>query len=238
MITNQNMNTMNEIEKIKNTMTSLEIAEVTGKRHSDVLEAIRTMEPAWEKVCQRKFPLMFKIRKLPNGGETRDPYYLLNKAECLYIATKFNDEARARLIIRWEELEKKNRPQLPVTYLDALKALVKAEEEKQQLTIENKEMQPKADYFDSLVDRKLLTNFRDTAKQLHVKQKEFIQWLIDGKYIFRKGKKLLPYQSSVEQGLFELKDYCNGEYADKQTLITPKGKETFKLLLENRKDIA
>ena len=39
------------------TMTSLQIAEVTGKRHSDVLEAIRNMEPAWEKVAQRRFPL-------------------------------------------------------------------------------------------------------------------------------------------------------------------------------------
>lgn len=39
------------------TMSSLEIAELTGKRHSDVLEAIRVMEPAWEKVAGRKFPL-------------------------------------------------------------------------------------------------------------------------------------------------------------------------------------
>ncbi len=30
-------------------MTSLEIAEVTGKQHKNVMQAIRNMEPAWEK---------------------------------------------------------------------------------------------------------------------------------------------------------------------------------------------
>lgn len=226
------MNTMNEIEKIKDTMTSLEIAEVTGKLHTHIIRDIRNI--LQQGVTETNFGLSTYKDKT---GRTL-PCFILTKKGCLILASGYDALLREKIINRWEELEKKNRPQLPVTYLDALKALVKAEEEKQQLTIENKEMQPKADYFDSLVDRKLLTNFRDTAKQLHVKQKAFIQWLIDGKYIFRKGKKLLPYQSSVEQGLFELKDYCNGEYADKQTLITPKGKETFKLLLENRKDIA
>lgn len=49
---------MNGSEIMKQeTMTSLEIAEITGKRHSDVLESIRNMEPAWEKIAQRKFPL-------------------------------------------------------------------------------------------------------------------------------------------------------------------------------------
>lgn len=223
---------MNEIEKIKDTMTSLEIAEVTGKLHTHIIRDIRNI--LQQGVTETNFGLSTYKDKT---GRTL-PCFILTKKGCLILASGYDALLREKIINRWEELEKKNRPQLPVTYLDALKALVKAEEEKQQLTIENKEMQPKADYFDSLVDRKLLTNFRDTAKQLHVKQKAFIQWLIDGKYIFRKGKKLLPYQSSVEQGLFELKDYCNGEYADKQTLITPKGKETFKLLLENRKDIA
>jgi phage regulator Rha-like protein len=74
-------------------MTSLQIAEVTGKMHKDVLESIRKMEPAWEKVCGRKFPLTFKITDLPNGGTRKDPMYELSKEECLYIATKFNDEA-------------------------------------------------------------------------------------------------------------------------------------------------
>ena len=83
-------------------MTSLEIAELTGKNHFDVMRAIRKMEPAWEKVNGCKFALV-EYRDLK--GELR-PCYQLTKTECLYIATKFNDEARARLVLRWEELEK------------------------------------------------------------------------------------------------------------------------------------
>ena len=71
-------------------MTSLEIAQVTGKMHKDVMKAIRNMEPAWLKVNAK--------------GELR-PCYSLSKTECLYIATKFNDEARAKLVIRWQQLE-------------------------------------------------------------------------------------------------------------------------------------
>jgi phage regulator Rha-like protein len=74
----------------KETMSSKEIADLTGKMHKDVLEAIRNMEPAWEKVCGRKFPLTFKTIELPNGGHRKDPIYELNKTECLYVATKFN----------------------------------------------------------------------------------------------------------------------------------------------------
>ena len=86
-------------------MTSLEIAEVTGKQHKDVLKAIRNMEPAWVKTCGRKFALTSRTIVQPNGGTRDVPCYSLTKTECLYIATKFNDEARARLVLRWEEME-------------------------------------------------------------------------------------------------------------------------------------
>ena len=87
------------------TMTSLEIAELTGKQHNDLMKAIRKMEPAWEKVQGGKFSLLQKIYQLPNGGTKLQPYYMLTKTECLYIATKFNDEARAKLVLRWQQLE-------------------------------------------------------------------------------------------------------------------------------------
>ena len=82
-------------------MTSLEIAQVTNKKHCHVMEAIRKMEPAWMKVNGSNFRLV-EYRDLK--GELR-PCYSLTKTECLYIATKFNDEARAKLVLRWEELE-------------------------------------------------------------------------------------------------------------------------------------
>ena len=82
------------INKVQ-TITSLEIAELTGKQHKDVLKAIRNMEPSWEKVCGRNFALTSRTIVQPNGGTREVPCYQLTKTECLYIATKFNDEARA-----------------------------------------------------------------------------------------------------------------------------------------------
>ena len=92
--------------KTQQMMTSLEIAELTGKQHKHVMEAIRKMEPAWEKVHGSKFRLMCREVEIGNGAVRQAPCYLLTKTECLYIATKFNDEARARLVLRWEELER------------------------------------------------------------------------------------------------------------------------------------
>jgi Rha family phage regulatory protein len=89
-------------EQSEQTMTSLEIAELTGKQHKNVMQAIRNMEPAWEKVNGLKFQL---VEYRDQKGELR-PCYQLTKTECLYIATKFNDEARAKLVLRWEELER------------------------------------------------------------------------------------------------------------------------------------
>ena len=82
------------------------IAELTGKQHFHVMEAIRKMEPAWEIVQGLKFQLSSRVYYLPNGGTKVVPYYSLTKTECLYIATKFNDEARAKLELRCEELER------------------------------------------------------------------------------------------------------------------------------------
>lgn len=101
------------------------------------------------------------------------------------------------------------------------------------LTVENQIMQPKADYFDDLVDRNLLTGLRETAKELGVKPKEFISFLLSRKYLYRDKKgKLMPYQVHVNNGLFELKERFNEktQWTGTQTLVTPKGRETFRLL--------
>lgn len=101
-----------------------------------------------------------------------------------------------------------------------------------ELTVKNQIMQPKAEYFDELVDRNLLTSFRETAKELNIKEKKFINFLIEKKYLYRDKKgKLMPY-SSKNNGLFELKETFNEktQWSGTQTLITPKGRETFRLL--------
>ena len=83
-------------------MTSLDIAELCGKPHNDILKAIRKMELAWVKINGGKFSL---VEYKDSKGELR-PCYSLSKTETLYIATKFKDEMRAKLVLRWEELER------------------------------------------------------------------------------------------------------------------------------------
>lgn len=100
------------------------------------------------------------------------------------------------------------------------------------LTVENQIMAPKADYFDALVDRNLLTGFRETAKQLGVPPRAFVNFLIEKKYVYRDKKgKILPYEAKND-GFFEVKECLNEKtkWSGVQTLITPKGRETFRLL--------
>lgn len=107
------------------------------------------------------------------------------------------------------------------------------EGENSRLTVENAIMAPKAGYFDELVDRNLLTNLRETAKQLHVRERDFVRFLLDKKYMYRdKRGKLMPYAQHVEAGLFEVKECFNEktQWSGTQTLVTPKGRETFRLL--------
>lgn len=103
-----------------------------------------------------------------------------------------------------------------------------------ELTVENQIMKPKAEYFDDLVDRNLLTGIRETAKEFQIKQKDFVAFLMAKKYLYRDKKgKLMPYAKPLQDGLFELKETKNDAtaWSGSQTMITPKGRETFRLLM-------
>lgn len=95
------------------------------------------------------------------------------------------------------------------------------------------EMKPKADYFDNLVDSRLLTTFRDTAKELHMPPKQFTSWLTENGYIYRDRHGMIkPYEQHRKNGLFQMKDFSTPfGYSNVQTYVTVKGKETFRLLL-------
>lgn len=119
-------------------------------------------------------------------------------------------------------------------FLVAQQVLARREAELSQTKVENAILQPKADYFDELVERNTLTNFRETAKQLGVKQKSLITFLLDRKFIYRdKRGKLLP-TAGKSDGLFEVKECFNDktQWAGTQTRVTPKGRETFRLLCQ------
>lgn len=128
----------------------------------------------------------------------------------------------------------------PDTIIRLATALKEEQSKSKQLQVENatlvvdkQVMAPKADYFDELVDRNLLTGVYETAKQLGVAPKKFTAFLLEHKYVFRdKRGKLAPYQPHVESGLFALKECFNEKttWSGTQLMITPKGRETFRLL--------
>lgn len=205
---------MKELIK-KETMTSLDIAEVTGMRHADVMRSIRNMEEAWVKVSERNFALSSYKLAQPNGGYKDVPCYVLNKTECLYVATKFNDEARAKLILRWEELEIKQceQYQVPQSFAEALilaaKQQQKIEEQQKQLEASSKEivelngaiseMQPKVTYVDKILSSnetvtttQIAQDYGQSAKAFNVLLRNFdIQHKVGGQWILY--AKYLPY---------------------------------------------
>lgn len=116
--------------------------------------------------------------------------------------------------------------------LVANKTLAERDARISELTVQNTIMQPKAEYFDELISRNTLTNFRETAKELGISEKAFIRFLIDKKYIFRNQRgKLMPYANRSD-GWFEVKECYNEKtnWSGIQTLVTPKGREAFRLL--------
>lgn len=229
---------MNNIIKVGETinaseyMTSIEVAEITGKEHKHVMRDIRVLLE--QGVHESNFGLTFIIRTLPNNAQRKDPCYNITKKGCLILASGYNALLREKIIDRWEELETKERqtvPALPQTYLEALKALVLSEEQKQVLALENESMKPKADYFDTLVERGSNLNLRDTAKMIGVSERFFIEYLLLNGYLYRDAKRKLKPIAKYVGKYFVLKEWVRGENTGSQTLVTVEGKDKFYKLI-------
>lgn len=213
------MNEMIEFVDERQTMSSLEIARLTGKPHNDVLKAIRAMEPAWERITEGKF----SRSEYKDSTGRKLPCFELTKTECLYVATKFNDEARAKLVIRWEELERKARAsmlQLP-DFTDPAEAAMawakeyrekkvlmvenkQLEEENIQLALENQELKNDKNYLDLIMRSKALLTVSQIAQDYGMSGKAMnkqlaqmgIQYSINGQWILYAKYKDCGYVSS------------------------------------------
>lgn len=214
-----NLSKVGETINAKEYMTSREIAEIAGRNHKDVMRSIRDMEDAWVKVNGRNFAL---VEYTDTKGEKR-PMYRLNKTECLYIATKFNDEARAKLVIRWEELERANSMgnfNVPKSFREALLLAAEQQEviENQQKQIEEKNAKieldkPKVLFSEAVTTSKTSILIGDLAKIIkqngvEMGQNRLFSWLRDNGYLIkRKGSDFnMPTQKSMEMKLFEIKE--------------------------------
>lgn len=216
---------MNELIKVdfdKQTISARALWEVLGKPYKHFTDWFNQYKQ-YGFIENVDFKPFSEISEKPQGGRPIQDYEItidMAKELAMLQKTEKGKQIRQYLI----ELEKQwNNPEAVMA-----RALKIANQ-----TIEM--LKPKAAYFDALVERNLLTNFRDTAKELGIKERQFIQWLLDNKYIYRdKQGKLKPY-AQYTNDLFEEKDWANDKTAGVQTLITPKGKETFRLLL--RKEV-
>ncbi len=223
-------------------MTSREIAEITGKRHDNVMRDIRNMEPAWEKVNALKFELVEYVDK---KGEKRLEYQL-DKREVLYVATKWNDEIRARIILRWEELENnlrnnQNVISLPQNYEEALEHLLIQVRENKKLIAENKVLQPKADFYDAVAQSEDTIDVGEVAKVLAIKgygRNNMFKFLREQNVLMHNNQ---PYQKYIDCGYFK---QIETQWYDRKaemthiglkTVVYQKGLDFIRNLIEKQK---
>ena len=185
-------------------MTSREIAELAGKQHKHVLRDIRNMEPAWEKVNGSKFGL---VEYVDEKGEKR-PEYQLDKREALYIATKWNDETRAKLILRWEELEKAQQKMNPrLEFAEALRAYAdeveKNEKLKGEIEVKNvliAEYEPKVTYYDQILASTDTITVTQIAKDYGMTAQELNKLLHENKVQFKQSGQWILYKEYAKLG--------------------------------------
>ncbi len=212
-------------------MTSLEIAEVTGKQHKNVMQAIRNMEPAWEKIDGLKFQLIY----YEDAYGRKKPCYSLTKTECLYVATKFNDEARARLVLRWEELETKARRQQQVaremTDVEIMaRAVLISTKQIEALTKTVAVLEPKAHYCDEVLNSVSCLTTTQVAKGLEMTAIELNRRLCEMGIQFIQSGQYMLYEKYSRRGYAQNRTYSyydnDGEMHTRSYLVwTERGRE-------------
>lgn len=188
-------------------MSSLEIAEVIGKPHNDLMKAIRKMEPAWKNVHGGNFSLKQRLVQTGNGASRLVPYYDLTKLECLYIATKFNDEARAKLVLRWAELEDFYQQSLRQE-LELMKGETKRlTSEKAMLMDELEETEPLAEYCKQTLKSVSSFTVRQIAHQLCMTAQELNSLLCRKKIQYGQSGSYVPYAPFARRGFTKSRTY-------------------------------
>lgn len=201
---------MNELLS-KETMSSLQIAEITGKQHAHVMRDIRAILE--QGVHESNFGLKFRINKLGNGAERKDPYFELTKKGCLILASGYDARLRERIIDRWEELETEKQKggfAIPQSFSEALQlAADQARQiEEQQKAIEQKDariskLQPKADFADAAFKAEGKVDIGQAAKILGLPfgRNTLFKKLKEKGILFGRNE---PKQKYIDAGYFEL----------------------------------
>ena len=208
------------------TMSSLEIAELTGKRHDHVMVDIEKMLKELGKAAPEFSGTAFYE---VNNAKRERKIYNLPKRETLILVSGYSVAMRARIIDRWQELEAKGKPDLST---DVGKLLLIQEMAAKQLELisENKRISetlsiaaPKAEFVDNFVDSTGLKGFRKVAKILGISERKFRQFLVDNKIMYKQNGDWLPYAEHINAGRFVNKTGESQGHAFISTYFTPKG---------------
>lgn len=211
------------------TMSSREIAELCETRHNQVVE---TIERLFEKGVLRESRKTTRPYS-PEGGGRPTQIYDLTKRDTLVIVSGYNDELRARIIDRWQELETSNlRPVLDMRDMSQLQVaalqLIEMNHEKDEKIAK---LEPKADALDRLEASEGSVGPRLAAKMLNMPEKKFTSWLQSNRWAFRQNGigPLQAYVDKRDRGYLEHRPYTYHDQARgeertvAQMMITPKG---------------
>ncbi len=214
---------MNQIiENRKPTMTSREIAELTGKRHGDVIRDIRTMIEQIRDDADLRHVVDVKDPR----GYTAE--FLLDRYHTEVLVTGYDVKRRAAVIKRWFDLETgaaKPAFQVPQSMAEALRlAADQAEQiEEQQRQIE--QARPSVEFVERYVSADSGNKgFRQVAKLLKANERELRAFLADHKIMYRLSGEWMPYQNHIDAGRFVVKTgVAENEHAFNTAKFTPKG---------------
>lgn len=204
------------------TMSSRDIAELTGKDHFHVMRDLRAMHGQLGDLFGGSIHPWIH----PQNGQTYDEY-LLDKDTSLTLLLGYDPVARMKVVKRWQELEAQQAPKLPQTMAQALRL---AAEQAEQIEAQQEQLAlaaPKVEYVDRYVTANGSMGFRQVAKLLNAKEPEFRAFLEDSKILYRLAGVLTPYQNHIDAGRFSIKTGVNqvNEHAFAHARFTPKGVE-------------
>lgn len=206
------------------TMSSREIAELTGKRHGDVMRDTRQMLEALGE-DQRRFASMYK-----DSYGREQSQYELNKELTLTLLLGYDVKARLKVVRRWQELETQlSTPQLPDFTNPALAARAWADAIEQQQAAQQQleAAKPAVQFVERYVDSRGLMTFREVCKTLQVKENVFREFLHTKKIMYVLNGNWVPHQNHLDAGRFSVKtgtSDING-HAYTSAKFTPKGVE-------------
>ena len=216
---------MNQLQTIVNgqvaTMSSLEISELTGKRHDHVIRDIRAMLDA--------------LKDAPDLGHVREDkdtrgytaMFHLDRELTDTLLTGYSVPMRRKVVARWHELEAKTATafEIPQTYAQALMLAAQQAEKIDQQKAQLQLAAPKVAFVERYVEATGLKGFREVCKLLKANENRFREFLLEEKVMYRLGGTLTAYQNHIDAGRFEVRTGVAdaNEHAYTTTKFTPKG---------------